>query len=81
VIGAVGALGLIFTVVYALRAVLKTTFGPLPERFQAVGDLYLSETFPMLVMVLLIVLIGVYPAVLSAPMQETLDLIVSRIGG
>jgi NADH-quinone oxidoreductase subunit M len=32
-------------------------------------------------MVLLIVLIGVYPAVLSAPMQETLDLIVSRIGG
>lgn len=81
VIGAVGALGLIFTVVYALRAVLKTTFGPLPERFQAVGDLHLRESFPMLVMVLLIVLIGVYPAVLSAPMQETLDLIVSRIGG
>ena len=81
VIGAIGALGLIFTAVYALRAVLKTTFGPLPERFQSFRDLSIHESFPMLVMILLIVLIGVYPAVLSAPMQGTLDLIVSRIGG
>lgn len=81
VIAAIGALGLIFTVVYALRALLRTTFGPIQERYQVLKDLNVNESVPMMVLVALIVLIGVYPESLGAPMQETLDLIVSRIGG
>ncbi|MBA4602973.1 complex I subunit 4 family protein [Thermoactinomyces mirandus] len=81
VIASIGALGLIFTVVYALRALLKTTFGPIHERYRLLNDLNVNESVPMMVLVALIVLIGVYPDSLGAPMQVTLDLIVSRIGG
>ncbi len=78
---AVGTLGLILAAVYTLRAVLKTTFGPVKERFARLSDIQLRESVPMFVFVGLIVLIGVYPDVLGKPMQETLELIVSRIGG
>ncbi|SEM79506.1 complex I subunit 4 family protein [Lihuaxuella thermophila] len=81
VMAAVGTLGLILAAVYTLRAVLKTTFGPMKQRFVKLTDIHPRETVPMLVFVGLIVLIGVYPDVLGRPMQETLELIVSRIGG
>lgn len=81
VIAAAGVLGLIMAAVYTLRAVLKATFGPTRERFLTLSDVKGSESLAMFVLVGLIVLIGVYPAVLGEPMQQTLQFIVSRIGG
>ena len=62
ILGAVGALGLILTAVYVLRAVLKMTFGQGSEQTR---DLRLLEWGPAAVLVGIIVLIGVYPSILE----------------
>lgn len=80
-IAAVGALGLIFTAAYLLRAILRTTFGPTPERYLHVADAQPIEVIPMVILLGFIILIGIYPAVLSDPLQETLKNIVPIVPG
>jgi len=81
VLTAIGVLGIIFTAAYVLRAFLRMTFGPMPERFSDVKDARFVEAFPMAVLLALIVLIGVYPAVLSDSLRQSVDLIVQNIAG
>lgn len=81
VLAAVGTLGIILTAVYLLRAVLKTTFGPMPDRYQGAADAQPIEVIPMVVLLGLIILLGIYPAVLSDPLQETLKTIVPIVQG
>ncbi|TCS95607.1 complex I subunit 4 family protein [Hazenella coriacea] len=81
IFAAVGTLGLILAAVYALRAILKITFGPIRERHEPLSDLKWQEVGPIWVLVGFIVLIGVYPAILGDPMQQTLQLLVSKMGG
>ncbi|MBO8165411.1 MAG: NADH-quinone oxidoreductase subunit M [Brevibacillus sp.] len=81
VIGSIGVLGIILTAVYLLRAVLRTTFGPMPDRFQRLADAQPLEVLPMIVLLGFIILLGIYPAVLSDPLQETLKTIVPIVTG
>lgn len=81
VIAAIGALGIILTAVYLLRAVLKTTFGPTAERLQGVADAQPMEVIPMVILLGFILLIGIYPAVLADPLQQTLKTIVPIVTG
>ncbi|MBN6187050.1 NADH-quinone oxidoreductase subunit M [Aneurinibacillus sp. BA2021] len=81
IIAAVGALGIILTAVYLLRATLGTTFGPIQQKYESLSDAQAIEIVPMVVLLSLVILIGVYPAVLSEPLQTTLQNIVPRIGG
>jgi NADH-quinone oxidoreductase subunit M len=80
-IAAVGALGIILTAIYLLRATLATTFGPMQARHATLADAHSVEVIPMVVLLALVIVIGVYPAVLSEPLQTTLVNIVPRIGG
>lgn len=81
VIAVIGALGLILAAVYALRAVLSTTFGALATEWKDLKDTRIVETLPMLLLLGLIIGVGIYPSVLSDPMQATLQMIASRMGG
>jgi NADH-quinone oxidoreductase subunit M len=72
VIAAVGTLGIIMTAAYMLRAVLAMTFGQANREFTGITDLKGREYVPVLVLMLLIVLIGVCPSVLSSPLHATL---------
>lgn len=81
VYAAIGALGIILTAVYLLRATLRTTFGPTPNRFLQLADAQPMEVIPMVVLLGVIILIGIYPAVLSDPLQETLKTIVPIVTG
>ncbi|MGE5701799.1 MAG: complex I subunit 4 family protein [Clostridia bacterium] len=81
VLAAVGALGILLTAVYLLRAVLNTTFGPTAERLKGVADAQPMEVIPMVVLLGFILLIGIYPAVLAEPMQQTLKTIVPIVTG
>ncbi|OIK12591.1 NADH-quinone oxidoreductase subunit M [Bacillus sp. MUM 13] len=81
VLASAGALGIILTAVYILRAVLHITFGKnesgiLPSSEDIKG----IEMTPVIILLGLIVLIGVYPAVLSGPLQTALDTILLGIG-
>ncbi|AHD03945.1 NADH-quinone oxidoreductase subunit M [Paenibacillus larvae] len=67
----VGVVGIIFTAVYVLRGVMSITYGPAPERITAVPDAKWAEAVPMLMLIAAIVLIGVYPAIISDPLQQT----------
>jgi NADH-quinone oxidoreductase subunit M len=81
VLAAVGAIGLIMTAVYILVKVLGITYGAAKHRWAEVNDLRKVEYLPAIVLTGLIVLIGVYPQVLSEPLQATLELMMQRIGG
>jgi NADH-quinone oxidoreductase subunit M len=81
IIAAIGAIGIIMTAVYLLRAVLKMTFGPLNESIQGTTDMKRVEFMPVLVLLGLIILIGVYPNVLTIPLQSTVETIMLGIGG
>lgn len=81
IIAAIGTLGLILTAVYLLRAVLRTTYGSTPEKWQGITDARPLEVLPMVVLLGFIILIGVYPSVLGDPLQETISDLIGRIGG
>lgn len=81
VLAAVGCIGIIMTAVYLLRAVLGITYGKAHREFIGIKDMKSVEYVPVLVLVGLIVLIGVYPSVLSEPLVSTLETIMLGIGG
>ncbi|WP_239565350.1 NADH-quinone oxidoreductase subunit M [Brevibacillus fulvus] len=78
---AIGAIGLIFTTIYVLRAVLRAVYGPTPSRLTRLADAQPMEAIPLVVLLGVIILIGIYPAVLSDPLQKTLDSIVPVVTG
>jgi NADH-quinone oxidoreductase subunit M len=82
----VGTLGIIFTAVYVLRGVLNITFGANQPNLQLQGmrDARLIEAVPMIALVAFILLLGVYPSVLSQPLQQTigsLDQLIHSVAG
>lgn len=81
VLAAVGSIGIIMTAVYLLRAVLNMTFGSLHESINGVEDIKKTEWVPVLVLLGLIITIGVYPNVLSVPLQSTVEAIMLGMGG
>ncbi|MNH87678.1 NAD(P)H-quinone oxidoreductase chain 4 1 [compost metagenome] len=68
----VGALGIIGAAVYVLRGVLSITYGPMEEKYQGMKDARLIEAVPMIALVAFILLLGIYPSVLSHPLQQTI---------
>ncbi|MEX2459766.1 MAG: NADH-quinone oxidoreductase subunit M [Paenibacillaceae bacterium] len=63
--------GVILTAVYVLRGVLKITFGPISNAYAGIRDVRLIEAIPMITLVAFILLIGVFPSVLSEPLHAT----------
>jgi NADH-quinone oxidoreductase subunit M len=82
---AIAAIGVILAAVYILRSVLKITFGPQQERYAALKDARLIEAVPMIALMAFIVLLGIYPSVLTDAMQGSFDDIIAhlntRMGG
>lgn len=82
---AIGVLGILLAAVYVLRSVLNITYGPIAERFENVRDARLIEAIPMITLTAFIVLLGVYPSVLTDVMQYgfngLIDQIQIRTGG
>ncbi|HVI20441.1 MAG TPA: NADH-quinone oxidoreductase subunit M, partial [Bacillus sp. (in: firmicutes)] len=81
ILGAIGALGMILTAVYTLVKVLGITYGNAKRDWTGSRDLHGVEYVPAVVLTGLIVLIGVYPTILSEPLKSALDTIMLRIGG
>ncbi|SEG62253.1 NuoM family protein [Paenibacillus sp. UNC499MF] len=73
VLAIIGAVGIILTAAYVLRGVMKITHGPLPERFKELPDARFVEVVPMIALVAFILLLGVYPGILSEPLQQTVN--------
>jgi NADH-quinone oxidoreductase subunit M len=52
---------------------MKVSYGPIPEAYKGLRDARLVEAVPMITLTAFIVLIGIYPAVLSEPLQQTVS--------
>ncbi|RFB17303.1 NADH-quinone oxidoreductase subunit M [Bacillus sp. HNG] len=81
VLAAIGAIGIIMTAVYLLRAVLNVTYGKTNHSYEGAVDLRPIEIVPVFVLLAFIVLIGVYPNVLTQPLQVALETIMLGLGG
>ncbi len=79
IITAVAVLGVILTAVYVLRSILGITFGPMSERYAALRDARLIEAVPMITLLAFILLIGIYPSVLTGPMKHGFDALLQQI--
>lgn len=76
-----GVLGVLLAAVYVLRSVLSMTYGPMDPKFAEVKDARLIEAVPMIMLVTLIVLLGIYPAILSETIMPAVSDILNGIGG
>ncbi|MGG1572988.1 complex I subunit 4 family protein [Fictibacillus sp. NRS-1165] len=81
VIAAVGTLGIVLTAVYVLRAVLSVTFGPTRESYPVGRDMTAREKIPAFVLLGLVLVIGIYPGMLSEPLHTVLDTILLGLRG
>lgn len=81
VLAGVGTLGIIMTAVYLLRAVLNVTFGKSNQSYEGVTDLKGIEVLPVAILLGFIILIGVYPTVLTELIQTSIQSIELGVGG
>jgi len=72
-LAAAGLLGLVLTAAYMLRAVLAITFGP-PAEAGASGsrDARLIEAVPMIILTTFIILLGIYPGIVSHTAEQSI---------
>ena len=67
---ALAAVGIVITAGYILWMVQRTLFGPTKDRFDGVGDIGPLEMVPVFVLVAAILVVGVYPALVSDVFSE-----------
>jgi NADH-quinone oxidoreductase subunit M len=81
----IGVLGILFAAVYVLRSILNITYGSMPEPFSGLKDARFIEALPMITLSALIILLGVYPSILTDLMQNgfngLLEQLQTRMGG
>ncbi|GAX89621.1 complex I subunit 4 family protein [Effusibacillus lacus] len=81
ILSAIGTLGIILAAVYLLWAMQRTTFGPPGMVLEGAQDATAAEYVPMVLLLAIVILIGVYPAILGDIMNPTLTQLVAKIGG
>jgi NADH-quinone oxidoreductase subunit M len=77
----VAIIGVVLTAGYILWMLQRTFFGPVKEEFNAVKDADGLEKFYMFVLVAVIMLVGIYPAILTDIFKLGISPIVKLIGG
>lgn len=84
----VGAAGIILAAVYVLRGVLSIMYGPVAQKHAGLRDARLVEAIPMITLVAFILLLGIYPGILTQTMHQTvtdfdsfIQTITGKIGG
>jgi NADH-quinone oxidoreductase subunit M len=85
ILTAFGVLGILLAAVYVLRSILNITYGPMQEKFAGMKDARFIEALPMVTLAALIILLGVYPSILTDLMQHgfngVLEQLQTRMGG
>ena len=71
VLAAIGAIGIILTAVYVLRAAMQVIFGKI--ECEAKDDIHGWEYIPVVILLACILIIGILPDVLGEPLRDTLQ--------
>jgi NADH-quinone oxidoreductase subunit M len=82
IIAIVAVLGIIVTAGYVLRVVQLVFFGEFStERFGSVTDVTLIDKTALLILSIFLVLLGIYPQVMSGMIEAGMRPIVTALGG
>ncbi len=77
----IAIIGVVLTAGYILWMLQRTFFGPVKEEFNAVKDADGLEKFYMFILIAVIMLVGIYPAILTDVFKLGITPIVKLIGG
>jgi NADH-quinone oxidoreductase subunit M len=74
-------ISIVVTAAYILRVIGRVFFGALPVEFEGqVGDVIFQDKLALVVLAGILVLVGVYPAVMAPMVQNGADAILRLIG-
>ena len=76
---AIAVFGIVLTAGYILWMVQRVFFGPALSRYAHIGDATLVEKLPLVVMVIAIVVVGIYPSILTDVFSAGINPIVERL--
>ena len=76
---AFAAFGIVITAGYILWLIQRSMFGPQIDRFENVRDATVMEMVPLVVLVVAVLVVGIYPAVLSDVFAEGVGPIVEAV--
>ncbi len=76
---ALAAFGIVITAGYILWMVQRTLFGPPIDRFESIRDASVMEMVPLFVLAAAIIVVGIYPAVISDVFTKGLEPIVQMM--
>ncbi len=78
----IAALGIVITAAYIMRVVGRVFFGPMPAEFEGhIGAITVQDQVALVVLCALLILIGVYPAVMAPLVQSGADAVLLLVGG
>ena len=76
---ALGVFGIVITSGYILWTIQRVFFGPSRERFSQLGDASISDCIPIATLVVSIMIIGLYPSLLTDVFRDGLDPIIESL--
>ena len=76
----VAVFGIVLTAGYILWMIQRVMFGPVLARYATIGDATLIERIPILLLFVSILVVGIYPAVISDVFLSGISPIVFRFG-
>ena len=76
---AFGVFGIVITSGYILWTIQRVFFGPNKERFSGISDASISDYIPIATLVVSIMIIGLYPSILTDVFRDGLDPIIESL--
>jgi len=82
VVALVAALGIVITAAYIMRVVGRVFFGPMPAEFDGhIGAITVQDRVALVLLCAILILIGVYPAVMAPLVRSGAEAVLQLVGG
>jgi NADH-quinone oxidoreductase subunit M len=82
VLAVISIIGIVITAAYVLRVTGQVFFGDFnEERYSDVGDIYITDRIILLLLGLPLIVIGMYPAIMSPMVEAGVRPVVALLGG
>jgi NADH-quinone oxidoreductase subunit M len=82
IVALIAALGIVITAAYIMRVVGRVFFGQMPEQFVGhISPINLADKVALVVLTGLLILVGVYPAIMAPLVESGVEAVLALVGG
>jgi NADH-quinone oxidoreductase subunit M len=82
IVALVAVTSIVITAAYIMRVVSRVFFGAMPAEFEGhVGDVILQDKVALVVLAGILILVGVYPAIMAPMVQTGAEAVLRLLGG